>query len=84
MLQANQVYTIVEPDGRVDIPPAQFLTTQQPQFMDVSVAVGLMEFHQESLFDDFAAQPTLPRQLSHWGQVWPGAMVMGMGMTIYT
>jgi len=74
-LTANQRYTIVEPDSSITPPPAHWLTAETPQFEEVSASAGLIAPHIESDFDDkryegfddFDAQPLLPRRLSTLG-----------------
>lgn len=74
-LAANRLYTIVEPDSPSTPPPARWLTAQNAQFEEVSLAAGLTNPHSESDFDDnhyegfddFDGQPLLPRRLSTLG-----------------
>ncbi|MCP4422922.1 MAG: hypothetical protein GY803_00370, partial [Chloroflexi bacterium] len=74
-LGVNVLYTIVEPDGPATPSPAYWLTAQNTHFEEVSLNTGLTQPHVESDFDDnhyegyddFDAQPLLPRRLSALG-----------------
>lgn len=66
-LAANTLYTITEPENGGTINPAQNAAAINPQFTELSQAVGLVGSYWESNFDDFAVQPLLPRKLSVLG-----------------
>lgn len=66
-LQANMLYTIVEPAEKLSLNPSQPLAPTNPQFREVGQQVGLTGSHWESSFDDFAQQMLLPRRLSTLG-----------------
>jgi hypothetical protein len=59
----NQVHTILESQGhRVPVPPP---SASQPFLQDLTGSLG--HRHHETLFDDYARQPLLPRQFSCLG-----------------
>ncbi|MCF7763549.1 MAG: FG-GAP-like repeat-containing protein [Verrucomicrobia bacterium] len=62
--QANRIYEIRERDTASATAPAQ-VEPVVPFFEDVSGLIG--HGHVEDVFDDFAAQPLLPRRLSQLG-----------------
>ncbi len=64
-VQADRLYELTE-DASLDQPVAESKPARPtPLFADASGQLG--HLHQESLFDDFARQPLLPRRLSQAG-----------------
>lgn len=66
-LEANMAYTISEPVGDVQLPPAEQLAPEEPQFEEVAQEAGIIFTHVESDFNDFSLQMLLPRKLSVFG-----------------
>lgn len=65
-VQPNSLYFLEEPEARAQTPATpSAAVVSTPWFEDVSARLG--HTHHEELFNDFASQPLLPRQLSQLG-----------------
>ena len=64
-VHANQVVTLSEPEGDVEIPAPP--TPRPTQFEEVADRLGVTFAHKDVPFNDFGVQPLLPHRLSQFG-----------------